>query len=111
MKKTKQLIIATTAAIAISGITAVAYAKHKDDNDSGKGQKKIQLIESASIDINQAMTIALADTPGKAFEVELEREKDKAVWEIELVSNDNEMYEFEIDAQSGDILEKELERH
>ena len=58
----------------------------------------------------QAIDIALAAVPGQVHEVELEREDDRLVWEVELVaSQDNKGYEILISATSGEILEMDID--
>jgi len=109
MNISKQVLIASAIVVSITGASAIAFAQHKDHDGHHQGDKKIQLLESSALDIRQAMDIALEDTPGKVIEVELEREDGQAVWEVELVNADNEFYEFEIDANSGEILEKEMD--
>lgn len=76
---------------------------------SQKGDDSASLIQDASLGVDQAMAIALADVPGNVIEAEIERENGKLIWEIEIVDQQNQVYELEIDANSGEILEKELE--
>ena len=106
MNISKKTLTAGIAVIAVAGASAVGFANHRyHDQDSAN------LIQEASISIDQAVEIALADVPGKVIEAEIEHEDGAAVWEIEVIDSQNQMFEFEIDASSGDILEKELEDH
>lgn len=47
--------------------------------------------------------------PGRVLEVELERENGRWVYEIELLAPDGVVMEYEVDASSGELLERERE--
>ncbi len=47
--------------------------------------------------------------PGQILEVEVEREHDGVVYEIELLDADGNVWELKVDAASGEILEREQE--
>jgi uncharacterized membrane protein YkoI len=47
--------------------------------------------------------------PGQILEVELEREHARLIYEIELLDKQGTVWEFKLDAVSGEILERELE--
>jgi len=42
-------------------------------------------------------------------EAEFSNDKGKAIWEIEMVANDNQVYELEIDATIGKVLSQKLD--
>ncbi len=42
--------------------------------------------------------------PGKVLEVELEREKGRIVYELEVLNNAGEVHKFYIDAKTGKLL-------
>ena len=46
---------------------------------------------------------------GRVLEVELESEGGRYVYEIELLSDEGRVWEYKLDAASGEILERELE--
>ena len=57
----------------------------------------------------QAIEIALVEVPGEVLEVELERDDGARIFEIEiLTAEDEEMY-VEIDAETGEVLEIEAD--
>jgi uncharacterized membrane protein YkoI len=63
----------------------------------------------AKITLNQALAAALEKVPGgKAFEASAERDGDKLVFEIELLSGEKVMA-VEVDAVTGKVLEIEQE--
>jgi len=68
-------------------------------------------IQSAPIQLDKAVEIALATIPGVVKEAEFEIEDGKSVWEVEIVNAAKEVYELEIDANSGEILEQERDDH
>jgi uncharacterized membrane protein YkoI len=47
--------------------------------------------------------------PGQILEVELERERDGVIYEIELLDAEGMVWELKVDAVSGHILEREQE--
>jgi uncharacterized membrane protein YkoI len=47
--------------------------------------------------------------PGQILEVELERERGRVFYEIELLDEQSAVWELKIDAVSGAVLEQELE--
>ena len=92
------LIVAGTSFTALSG-----------QSDHDRNDHNPELVNQASLTAEQAIAIALSDIPGKVVEAEIEKEDGMLVWEIEVLNNENQVYEFEIDAKDGRILEKELD--
>ena len=70
--------------------------------------EKIEL-ESVSVTIASAMDIALEQVPGTVIGAELEHEDDVTVWEVEVMGADNQEVEVLIDAQTGAVLEVEVD--
>ena len=101
MKHVKQTLIATLITGGIIGGASLAIA----DDDKAEYQE----LAKAQIQLNDAVKIATNEVSGKVYEAELELEDNIPVWEIEILSANNELYEIEIDATSGKILSKELE--
>lgn len=52
---------------------------------------------------------AKAKFPGKVLEAELENEHGQAVYEIEIASTTGVVTEIKVDAQSGELLDSEVE--
>ena len=111
MKTSTKVISAGMVSAVLAGASFTAFSG--SDRDGGRGHHDLnpELINQVSLSAEQAMAIALADVPGKVIEAELEHEDGKMIWEIELLNNENQFYEFEIDANDGRILEKELDNH
>ncbi len=98
MKSLKEKLIAgLSGAVLLSGLALAS----DDDSDVDASQ--------AAIALPQAIEIALSAVPGQVTESELEEEDGRLVWEIELTGDDQQNYEVEIDAMTGEILEKEIE--
>ena len=104
MKHSRKLIASALMGALITSTMAVSMA----GSDSSKNDEA-QLINQATLSNQQAVAIALVEVPGKVVETELEKEDETVVWEVEIVNNQNEVYEITIDANTGDVLEKELD--
>lgn len=55
------------------------------------------------------LNAATSARPGRVIEVELDRDDGRWLYELELVTPDGRLYEMEIDAATGNILEIERE--
>jgi uncharacterized protein YpmB len=85
-------------------LASVALAMGND------GKEKVAVANlPTSVTMEDAIKTATTQFPGKVLEAELESEDGKAVYEVEIVNASGETREFEIDAQSGQILSSELE--
>ncbi len=71
--------------------------------------EKLQLSQSATVTIDQAIKAAEDKVPGKVIEAELEKKHDKAVWEVEIVTADNKIMEVHVDSMSGAVIAVEEE--
>ena len=100
MKNPKLILSGAIIILATAAVTVNAYAG-KGDHDAN--------INDAQISLQNAVEIALNNTPGKVIEAELESDDNRLAWEIELSDLSNQKYEFLIDANTGEILEKELD--
>ncbi|MEW8428178.1 MAG: peptidase M4, partial [gamma proteobacterium symbiont of Ctena orbiculata] len=47
--------------------------------------------------------------PGRILELELERKRGRYLYEVELLDEQGAVWEFKIDALTGEILQRELE--
>ena len=112
MKTSTKVLTASIVSVIVAGTSLTALS---NQSNGGKGHGcddlTIEQVNQAAVTPEQAMSIALADIPGKVVEAEMEMEDGALVWEIEILNNENQVYEFEIDAKDGRILEKELDDH
>ena len=100
MKTSRKLLgsaVVAAAAIAL-GTTAAVHADDKAVDPA-----------SVELDMAAASAIALGAVPGSVTEAELEDEDGVIVWEMEILAEDGKEYEVTIDANSGSVLETELD--
>lgn len=77
----------------------------RDDHDRAR-----RALEAGEIlPLSDIIAAATAVRPGRVIEVDLERDDGRWVYELELVSPQGRLYEMEIDAASGTVLEVEHE--
>ncbi|KKK36489.1 hypothetical protein WQ57_18905 [Mesobacillus campisalis] len=96
--KRKVLIGALGATLVFGGTFAVSAAKKDDGNEVDNGVKNGKTILST----NEVETIALQEVNGVIEEIELEKEADKVIYEVEIEENDID-YHLNIDAYTGQI--------
>ena len=104
MKHLNKIIAATLVTGGLIGTTVITHAESKGHDSESK-----MLISEVTIKMNKAIEIALATIPGTPSEVEFEVEDGRSIWEVEVVSVDQQVYELEIDAVSGRVLKQELD--
>ncbi len=69
-----------------------------------------RLVEEGSIrPLEEILQRVRAQRPGRILEVELEKEDERYIYEIELLDEDGVVWEMVIDAESGEVLNTELE--
>ena len=102
MKNFKELTIIITIFLAIAGISFTTYAESKDANDA------VGVVDAA-VTIDQAAAAALEVIPGTVAKIAFSDDDDIAVWEIEVVDNQNITHDIEIDANSGTIIKNEVD--
>jgi len=107
MKISKKTLTAGIVTLSIALASAVVYANKNHEHKGHGHSDSASLIRNAALGIDQAMKIALAEMPGKVIEAEIEQDDGVIVWEIEVLNSQNQVYEFEIDANSGVIIESE----
>lgn len=61
--------------------------------------------------IERILDQARSSTPGTITEVELELEHGKLIYEVEILTSDNERVEIEYDAKTGAELTREIKKH
>lgn len=66
-----------------------------------------QLREAGKIlPMEQILERVRAEQPGQIVEVGLDREDGRYVYEVELIDDDDRVHELELDAASGDVLNR-----
>lgn len=70
---------------------------------------KFEKAVSAKVSIVEAITTASGKVSGAVVEAKLEQKHDRLIWEVEVVTQEKQMMEVHIDAQTGTIIEVEAE--
>ena len=103
MKRVSMVSLAITGAIfLISGLALAGEAGEKDKQGD-------ELADKAKVSIAQAINAVTDEFPGKVIEAELEDEGGKLIYEVEVVGHSGNTWEFEVDAQSGQVIGTESE--
>lgn len=76
---------------------------------SAQANNQAELQARAKLSQADAEKIALGRVAGQVTEAELEEEKGKVIWSIEVTTSETSVSDVEIDANTGDILEVEAE--
>jgi uncharacterized membrane protein YkoI len=114
--KTKKLLLALAAAMALL-VGGAAYAAEGGDEEdtyrgsiSAPGQDESSLQELAKTDQAAAEQAALETVPGTVHETELETsDNGYVVYDIEIAGEDGKNHEVKVDAGNGEILHQDLE--
>lgn len=96
----------TRFALILSLIAAPALAD-RDDHDHDRARRALEAGEI--LPLSDILAVAEAARPGRVIELDLERDDGRWLYELELVSPEGRLYELEIDAATGTVLEIERE--
>ena len=90
-----------SAAVLMSAATASA------DSDRLRQGEVRELREAGKIlPMESILERARSAQPGQIVEVELEREDGRYVYEVKLIDDDDRVHKLELDAASGDVLNR-----
>lgn len=103
-----QLPTVVTLAIVLAAGTLVAGGSAYADEKDQKG--KAEMAAKAKVTIDEAIKTASEKVSGEVIEAELERKHGKLIWEVEVVTAENEVMEVHIDAETGDFIDIEEEK-
>ena len=92
--------IPVVAALLAGGLLSAVNVSNASDDD---GIDK-QAISNATVTFNGAVDIALAKVPGIVLEAEFESEDGKSIWEVEILGEDEKLYEITVDANTGEAM-------
>lgn len=91
--------------ILILSLLAAPALADRDDHDRAR-----HALEAGEIlPLSAILEAATEARPGRVIEIDLERGDGRWVYELELVSPEGHLYEMEIDAASGAVLDVERE--
>ncbi len=71
---------------------------------------KFEKAASAKVSIVEAITTASEKVSGAVIEAKLEQKHDRLIWEVEVVTQEKQVMEVHIDAQTGTIIDVEEEK-
>ncbi|MCP3850678.1 MAG: PepSY domain-containing protein [Gammaproteobacteria bacterium] len=105
----KKILIPTLLITCIS--LTVAYASdHKSKKYDNDHKNAHELVNSGNIlPLEKILETVYKTQQGKILEVELERENNGYIYEIEILDNNNKVWEMEINAVTGQLLKVEEE--
>jgi len=114
MKRKSTVILSLVTFLTLGAFIAPTFAEDETPVPPGSIRvshkiKKSGLPALAKIDLCDAVNAALAKEPGKAIEVELEVEDGTLVYSVLVLSDKNQLVEFEVDAGNGKVLVSEIE--
>jgi len=68
-------------------------------------------VTTATVTLEQAVTIALQTVPGTAVKAEFSNDDGQTVWEVEIVGTDKQqVYELKIDANSAEVVMQGIDK-
>ena len=76
-----------------------------DDHDLARGA----LAAGEILPLSAIIDVATSLRPGRVIEIDLERDDGRWIYELELLTPQGQIYEFEIDAASGAVLDLDRE--
>lgn len=101
------LIFHVIAAPAHSQVAALPPLEPEDGLDAGFARAAV--LDGRILPLDQILDILRRNFEGEVIEIQLEYEEDALAYEFDLVSRDGRVFEVEIDAKTGAILEVEEE--
>ena len=103
----KKMVIGTLSAALVFGGAFAVGASNNDDG--GKVDAKVNNTKTF-LGIDEVKKIALQEVNGVVEDIELEKETNKAVYEVDIEKNDID-YDLYIDAYSGEIYSVDRDDH
>ena len=91
-----------------SGSIALSQINEAHASDKLSAREVFELMQQGKIQPLLAL-ISLHKFPGTLIDAELEREHGRLVYELEYLNDKGEVWEYELDATTGEILDQELE--
>ena len=96
----------TVTEVRISSDGTSVQRTETDDLD-GDDQREL---EAATVEMAEAVDIALGEQGGLVTDVELDTENDVVIWEVQVRASDDVEHDVDIDAASGDVLKVDTDR-
>lgn len=100
-------VLSMLAAAGLSAAVLMSVGTAHADSDRLRQSEVRQLREAGKIlPMETILERARTAKPGQIVEVELEREDGRYVYEVKLIDDDDRVHKLELDAASGDVLER-----
>lgn len=80
-----------------------------DDDDEDDEVSDPALVEQAAVGQADAEAAARAEVPGTVRNAHLEDEDGRVVWDVEIDGDDGSRHEVQVDAETGDIAEHDID--
>lgn len=103
---------AVSAAQTTDGKQIGCEAKVENENDADDADKKAnksKYAKEAKITMAEAKAIALKKVPGTILEEDLEKEDGRLQYAFDICSENNQIFDVEVDAKTGEALKAELD--
>lgn len=103
-RKTAMILATLGMTLALTGFSMNAHSSSHDDDLSPKEVR--ELLQAGEIQPLLTL-IAQHNFDGNLLDAELEREDGRLIYELEFLNEQGEVWEYEVDAASGEILQQE----
>lgn len=104
----RQIILAATTAAAIAlGAGGVFAASQSGESSEGEA-REVETVRTASVPLAQAIATAEQQSNGRAVSAEAEEDDSQVLYEIRTIGDDN-VVDFQIDPQTGNVVKTESE--
>ena len=106
------ILPAVSTAQATNGKQTGCKAKVESENDADDADKKAnesKYAKEAKITMAEAKAIALKKVPGTILEEDLEKEDGRLQYAFDICSENNQIFDVEVDAKTGEALKAELD--
>lgn len=91
--------------VPVLALTAAPVLADREDHD--RARKALERGEI--LPLSRILDIARADSDGRVIEVDLDRDDGRWVYELDLLTRDGRLLELEIDAASGQIIDRDFD--
>ena len=105
-------LVGTTTGVMIGAmlvLSGVAWSGEKGKMKKNESTEAIEMAAAATVTIDQSIKAGSEKVTGKVVEAELEKQHDKPVWEIKVVTAENTVIEVHINAGTGAVIDVEEE--
>ena len=92
-------------ALMLAALLCTSAAQSAEDHETAR-----RAVERGELlPLSRILAKAEKEYPGRVLEVDLDREKDRYYYEIEILLNDGRVIELTYDGRSGELLDTEIE--